>query len=109
MERWAFARISLKLTDAEFFSYTPEETNQLTKTWSEERQWEYAVAMAAASSARWGNEERPIPFLPKDFMPPTPEETKKREADLAKLEKAQQKFFAAGLTALSKRLQKPER
>lgn len=106
MQRWAFARISLRLTDEEFFRYTPAQIQALTQTWEAEQQWQYAVAMSAAMSARWGGQENPVPFTPKDFLPKTSEEQKKHDADMARLQAAQQKFLAAGLTALSKRLPK---
>ena len=104
MQRWAFARISLRLTDEEFFRYTPAQIEALTKTWETEQQWQYAVAMSATMSARWSNSDQPIPFNPKDFLPRTPAEQKKHDEDMARLQAAQQKFLAAGLTALSKRL-----
>lgn len=106
MSGWAFARISLRLTDEEFFRYTPAQLDALTHAWEEERSWEFALVTASALNAKWSNKEALLPFAPKDFLPKSPEEIAKWEAQQAKLRKAQQQFLASGLQALSQSLPK---
>lgn len=106
MQAWAFARVSLHLTDEEFFRYTPTQVEALTAIWEQERSWEHALAMATALNAKWSHQDKPLPFTTKDFMPMTPEEQAKWEAAQAKLQKAQQQFLAAGLTSLANSLPK---
>ena len=106
MTGWAFARISLKLTDEEFFRYTPAQLDALTQAWEEERSWDFALATASALNAKWSHAEKILPFSPKEFLPKTPEEVAQWEAAQAKLQKAQQQFLASGLSALAKSLPK---
>lgn len=79
IERWAFARINLRLSDAEFASYTPAQVAALTKVWEDGKQWEYALATASALNSKWSSPEKPIPFAPKDFLPRTPAQQKAEE------------------------------
>lgn len=86
MRQWAFARISLRLTDAEFFGYTAAQIDALTEVWAEERQWDLAVQTACALNAKWSSSKTILPFSPRDFIPKSEEE--KRVEARAK-EKAQ--------------------
>ncbi len=74
MRQWAFARISLRLTDSEFFSSTPAQIEAMTEVWAEDRQWDLASRTASALNAKWSHEKKVVPFSPRDFIPKTAEE-----------------------------------
>lgn len=79
MRQWAFARISLRLTDAEFFGYTAAQIDALTEVWAEERQWDLASRTASALNSKWSHSKQVVPFSPRDFIPKTPEEVRAEE------------------------------
>lgn len=107
MRQWAFARISLKLTDEEFARYTPAQIEALTQVWEEERQWDLASATAAALNSNWSHKENLLPFSPKDFLPKTPEDLEQIAKQQAALQRAQQQFLAGSLNAMARSLKKP--
>lgn len=74
MRQWAFARISLRLTDAEFFSATPAQLEAMTEVWAEERQWDLACRTASALNSKWSSSKHLLLFSPRDFIPKSADE-----------------------------------
>lgn len=79
IERWAFARINLHLSDEEFARYTPAQVAALTKVWEDGKQWEFALATASALNSKWSHADKALPFSPRDFLPKTPAQVKAEE------------------------------
>lgn len=100
MRQWAFARVSLKLSDAEFFGYTHPQLDALTDAWAENRQWELAVQTACALNAKWSSSKTILPFSPRDFLPKSKEE-ERAEAEVK--ERALELRFAAMASSLTKK------
>lgn len=106
MRRWAFARISLQLTDAEFFRYTSSQVEALTEAWTEKRQWELAVQTASALNSKWSTKDNVMPFSPLEFIPKTEEEEKASEAARARAQAAREKTLELRFAAMAKALPK---
>lgn len=100
MRQWAFARVSLKLSDAEFFGYTQPQLDALTDAWAENRQWELAVQTACALNAKWSSSKILLPFSPRDFLPKSKEE---EHAEAEVKERALELRFAAMASSLAKK------
>lgn len=107
MRRWAFARISLKLTDAEFFSYTPAQIEALAEASEHEHAWELAVATAAGLNAKWGSRKNPLPFSPDDFMPKTKEELEEERKQQAAAQALKDDMLELRFKNLANELKQP--
>lgn len=107
MRKWAFARISLQLTDEEFFRYTPAQIEALTESWTEKCQWELAVQTACALNQKWSKPDNLMPFSPLEFIPKTEEEEKASQAARVRAQQARETTlelrFAAMANSLSKK------
>lgn len=107
MRQWAFARISLRLTDAEFFAATPAQLEALTEVWAEERQWDLACRTASALNSKWSHSKQIVPFSPRDFIPKSADELRVEAKAEAKARADRDRIlelrFAAAAAALPKK------
>jgi len=101
MRQWAFARISLRLSDAEFFGYTPAQLEALTETWADERQWELASRTASALNTKWSHAKQVVPFSPRDFIPKSAEERRAEEKSQAKAQASRDRMLELKFSAMA--------
>ncbi|MBK8477798.1 MAG: hypothetical protein IPL39_16280 [Opitutaceae bacterium] len=78
IERWAFARINLHLSDEEFAA-TPRPKSPPSPRSGRTASNEFALATASALNSKWSHADKALPFSPRDFLPKTPAQVKAEE------------------------------